>query len=705
MSSLVPTSQTLVLENALLRAEFDGKTGALTGLLSKQTGWQLQRRAALGLSFELLVPLPERRNNPVHGAGQRCACVELSADGTQLRLVWVGMDSLHGGRLDITLTAVITLTDAGLTFATEVQNRSPYIIESVNYPCLGDITPTAPGETLKRMTNGYSGMASVELLPIFHGNKGYFGVDSPQMWGSFPYTTFLLLGSATQGIYVGSHDHTLDELVQYPFTLLPGMADAYDGAGNRGVVPPDGEIDGHPVHLCMACVHFSFVQPGETRALSPIVLQPYVGSWHAGADIYKAWRRTWCTPTPTPAWAREVHAWQQLHINSPEDELRRPFAELVDIGAECARHGVKAIQLVGWNYGGQDRGNPVHDPDPRLGGWEALQRAIAEIQAMGVQIILFAKFTWADRGTDRYREELIDYAVKDPYGEPAWHCGYQYQTPAQLADLHVRRFAPMCMLSAEWRAIADREFTKCLELGAAGILFDECCHHGWSNWYCFDTMHGHRVPAFVYQGDALLEAGFRAISAERDPNFLFAGEAPYDVQYRHYHLNYTRISEGHVPMQRYIDPDLGIMVAVTGFDDRYMLNLCLLYRYIISYEPFNFKGRLEEYPHTLAYGEQIDALRRRYQAHLWDAEFRDTLGAAVTVDDKPHALYTVYRQRNTGQRAVVVVNPTQEPLTARVALEGEVAPLHCASPEAPEAVPCSGTVIIPARSAVVVMEE
>lgn len=74
------------------------------------------------------------------------------------------------------------------------------------------------------------------------------------------------------------------------------------------------------------------------------------------------------------------------------------------------------------------------------------------------------------------------------------------------------------------------------------------------------------------------------------------------------------------------------MVAVTGFDDREMLNLILMDRYIISYEPYYFKGYLEDFPLTLACGKRIDALRRRYKAYLWDATFRDTLGASVTAD-------------------------------------------------------------------------
>jgi hypothetical protein len=50
------------------------------------------------------------------------------------------------------------------------------------------------------------------------------------------------------------------------------------------------------------------------------------------------------------------------------------------------------------------------------------------------------------------------------------------------------------------------------------------------------------------------------------------------------------------------------MTAVAGFDDRNMINQCLLYRYIISYEPNNFKGRLTDYPDTVAYSQKMDAL-------------------------------------------------------------------------------------------------
>jgi hypothetical protein len=144
------------------------------------------------------------------------------------------------------------------------------------------------------------------------------------------------------------------------------------------------------------------------------------------------------------------------------------------------------------------------------------------------------------------------------------------------------------------------------------------------------------------------------------------------------------------------------MVAVTGFDDREMLNLILMDRYIISYEPYNFKGRLSDYPLTLAYGKKIDALRRKYKAYLWDADFRDTLDANVTADGASR--YSVF-VTSSGKRAVVVINQEfSKVITATVDLP-HPGRLVVATPEQPDAQPTTGTLHISARSAAVVMEQ
>lgn len=738
----------IVLEDANIQAVFDAQTGALVGLLNKPTGWSVQSRPELGLSFRMMAPLPRRRNNPILGGEQAPPKVELSHDGRRVVFTWQGLRSRHGGQLDITFVATVALAEGVLTFEGQVQNRSPHAVENVSYPCLGDVSLPSPQEQLTRMSCGYAGMDSSSLLPRFDGDSGYFGFDHPFRSASFPGTPFILADSGRQGLYVGCHDTSAKESITFAWELKPGFETALSVAS--GLAALSGQIDGKPSHLELAVWHFPFAAPGQRADLSPIALAPYVGTWHKGVDVYRNWRKTWFTPPPAPAWAKDVHSWQQIHINSPEDELRCQYKDLVKYGEDCARHGVKAIQLVGWNDGGQDRGNPSHDTDPRLGRWEDLRDAIAKIQALGVQLVLFSKFTWADRSGEWFRRELVRYACKDPYGDYHVFPGYKYQTPTQLANINTRRLVPMCHNAAAWREVANREFAKTLALGATGILYDESQHHGGSI-YCFDPTHGHHVPAHVYAGDAPLAEGFRRLADARgegvlplrsegilpspiaqEPEalsasstggqeYLLAGEACYDLQYRHYAISYFRIGIGsavHVPVQRYIDPRAGIMIAVTGFNDRHILNQCLLYRYIISYEPFNFKGRLDDFPRTMEYGKKIDALRRRYRQYLWDGEFQDTLGAEVTVapnadepplgtpaGGKPHQVYSVYRDTKTGKSAVVVANlDNEKELAIEVRLAGGPAKYTMATPEDPSPRPTDGRFTLPPDSAAVVME-
>ena len=108
-------------------------------------------------------------------------------------------------------------------------------------------------------------------------------------------------------------------------------------------------------------------------------------------DVYRRQRdNLWQWKKPAAAeWVKRPHSWLQLHINSPEDELRMRFTELPKAAEECRKYGISAIQLVGWNKGGQDQGNPSHDPDPRLGTFDELKEAIARCHEIGVKVILF----------------------------------------------------------------------------------------------------------------------------------------------------------------------------------------------------------------------------------------------------------------------------------------------------------------------------
>ncbi len=691
---------TFILENDLLRAEFDPKSGALVALTSRASGWPIHRRPELGRSFRLLVPLPDRRNNPVYGEKQAPPRADYDPAAQRLTFTWDGLVSEHGGKLDLAFSQTITLTPEGLAFTAELTNRSPHVVEAVGLACLGDLSLPPGSDHLDRLTPGYCGADRASIFPKFASSGGYFGFDHPIQLVAAP----VLLDSGREGLYVGCHDTSLRHLALPTFELKPGWDQPDSIPYGTGAVPKTEAISGHPVHVEFYVTYFPYVNPGESMTLAPLVLAPYVGSWHKGADFYRRWKKSWYTAPRAPQWARAVHAWHQIHINSPEDELRCRYSDLVKYGQDCARHGIEAIQLVGWNNGGQDRGNPSHDTDPRLGTPEELKTAIAAIQKLGVKMILFNKYTWADRSLPWFREELHKYATKDPYGDYHVYGGYMYQTPTQLADLNTRRLIPMCHLAAEWRQIACREFKKSIALGADGMLYDESQHHSPAR-LCFDPTHGHHVPAHVYAGDATLAEDFRRLTDAERPDYLFAGEACYDLEHRHYVVSYTRISPNHVPLQRYLAPDTEMMMAIVGYDDRNTINQCLLFRYILSYEPRNFKGRLDEFPLTLEYGKRVDDLRRRYADRLWHADFCDTLGAAVTVKGQLHKDYSVFRHRATGQRAVVVANlDAEKKIKVTVTLDdgGKVGTV--VTPEKPKPKASSGAATLPPRSAAVFLE-
>lgn len=704
----------IVLENDRLKAVFDSQTGALLTLTNKASGWLIQRRPWLNESFTMLVPLPGRRNNPIRGTKQPAPAIKHSPDDKRIVFTWNRMESQFGGMLNIVFKGIITLTDEGLIFTAEIDNQSAYTVEAVGWPCLEDLSRPLKSDHFKYQAMSLGGsMGEVSLFPAFY-SAGYWGVDYPQHARSSHLTPFVIINDDREGLYVGYHDLTQEQNIQFQFCWEPGYETIYSPV-NSGNIPADDQVDGRDVHLKFSIQHLPFVGAREQGKLHPVVLQTYKGTWHKGVDCYKRWRKTWFRPPPgKPEWVNRVHAWQQIHINSPEDELRCRYADLVQYGRDCQKHGVQAIQLVGWRKGGQDRDDPSHDTDPRLGTREDLRSAIAAIQALGVKVVLFNKYTWADQSTEWFQKELVRYATKDPYGNYHVTGGYNYQTVTQLADINLRRLIPMCHQCAAWREIAGGEFRKSLALDADGILYDEGHHHG-NAFYCFDAGHGHRLPANVYAGDALLAESFHRISCPLKPDYLYAVEGGYDLELRYYHLIYFRIDIGHAPISRYIDPHCEMMIAAAALNDRNTINQALLYRYILSYEPRNFKGRLDEFQRTLAYGKLMDDLRRRYSAYLWDADYQHTDGAAVKADgqaltDAPHPMrerkYAVFRSRASGKRAIIVINlDFKKPCRIEVEAEGLDGSLVHVTPERPDPITYrSGELDLPPMSAVVLME-
>ena len=336
--------------------------------------------------------------------------------------------------------------------------------------------------------------------------------------------------------------------------------------------------------------------PRETMDLPNIVIEPYTGDWHDGIDILRLGE-------PLGISKRQVPNGFMMCI--PGNKSNRfdggRFADVLRRFAgralQLADHGVTALQLVGWNQGGQDRGNPSHDPDVDLGPGTISGRRSPRLRssecASFCSINLFGRLSpvptmprlWIARPSIRTACHTIirDTSIK----------------LGPVDGINNRRFMVACLHDPAWISLCEQEFEKSLSLGASGIFYDEAFHH-YAATHCFSEAHGHRNPATMASGDLGPGRDLPGTAAATPSmDFLLSAEAPFDLQHQHYALSYFPDLPGAYSRRALREPYYPIMIAVTGFDDQgdgesgTPLSFC-------SYEPFNFKGDPDDFPLTIA---------------------------------------------------------------------------------------------------------
>lgn len=648
-----------ILENEFIRINFNENTGAITGLYNKMTGWQAIAQPKLAAVIKLLVPVDGHRNNKILSENQRLHSLVITA-GRHALLTWEKVSGDKSGELDINIALQITLKDQEVHFEMEVDNKSGHCIEEVWYPCFGGLREPNGEPAFESLTMDMCGGFHRTLMGDgFPQTCGYWGTDYPTFIKTFgsevAQAPFLVLTNNKQGLYIGMHEEE-QNIVSFVHELRPGYTDS-----KHSRVPKTDEVGGKPAGYVVSAAQLPFIQPDEKMKLAPIVARLFEGTWHTGLEPYIRWRKQWYSQMPQPAWLNDIDCWLTLHINSPEGCCRYRYIELPEIAREAREKGVQILQLIGWARDGQDGAEPYQDTDNRLGTAEELKKAIKDMEEIGIRVLLMCKFKWADQAIGEFNEEILPHTLKDMYGNYVQFPGYAYQTlTQQLSGASRRCGAGLCHSSEAYRKLALREFAKIIDLEPSGILYDELMN---DRLLCFDRSHNHRWGESNLKGSMKLAEEFHELAVNKNPEFLFAGESPTDQLSRYYPVTYVRTWDGrwedpvHRPVLRYINNDMKVATCLTGFDDREMVNQCLCFGYIINYEPFNFKGRINDIPDTAAYGQKAQRLRRRLWEYIWLGKFTDTVGASLKTDDNDieHA-YSVFENRTNGRKAVVVVN-------------------------------------------------
>ncbi|MBW9092566.1 hypothetical protein JNB62_02585 [Microbacterium jejuense] len=666
---------------------FDAATGGIVAVSQEGVGPWL-RSPAGGSLFVFEVPRHGDRTVVVETAAQTLSAGTVSPDGRTAQLTWDGLATSTGERLGGRIEVRAAVDDGALelTLRFAIPDAD---VEAVRFPAVRGISPAHGG--LEYRGVDYSTGTRVRLLPVFDNNSPYWGTTFPDHASgnlrpeviANPTSPFVVLAGDEAGLTVLAAAPTL-EFIGWRTSLEPGYLDSLSRTTSA-----DATVTFEAIHFPTPSAH--------ERELPAMRVAPYRGEWTAGTDVYRA------TQGPTrrsrATWLDEPRSWLQVQLMSTEGEPRYDFDALVDIIEECAATGIGAIQITGWNEGGQDGLVPVHRPAQKLGGLAGLRRALERARELDVKTVLYVKYVWVEK-PGPYWAEFEASVARDPNGQPYAQPGPVYHSSRKRYGISTPWYVPLCFGVEAVRDRFAREVAELHSWGADGVLADESLYHGRS-LMCFAEDHGHAPGASSFLWDGQFVEDLRRAIGEGADEFVIAAEGAYDEQFEHYDVSYFRsFSANHVPLGRMLRPDARIVTALIGSDDRNMVNQSLLYGYALSFEPFNFKGRPGDMPATVAYGTAVDALRTELAEWLWNGSLTTGDDIDARVVDGGGDLRTAVWRNAAGTSCLVVANYAEEACTVAVTGLAEAVQVHRPDGAAASA-PASG-IMLPARSVVVV---
>jgi hypothetical protein len=414
---------------------------------------------------------------------------EVTADA--IRLVY---DRLGDGQRSWKIGLTLEIRRQGEAFAIggELRNEEKgWLIRELNGPVLSGIQASLAAHPLlfpnglgKRISQVPAGKAVSEVSATYPSGEG------TMQWCAF--------AGERGGLYFGCHDATHGAK-----TLVARL-----GSENKP-------------HSLLVKHRGIFLRAGQRWPLPPVMVFPYSGSWHVAAHYYRAWSDSATPLGPVPDWARGASGWLLCILKQQNGEVMWDYPSLAKLCDVADQRGLDILGLFGWAQGGHDHLYPDYNPDPKMGGPEALRKVLAEVHRRGKHAIIYANGQLIDRSTGYWATQGKDQGVIQENGVSLQETWQKYRNfPAQHFDIgcHVTKGWNERMLALALQAHA---------LGADGILFDQLGVVGPKP--CFAANHGHPAPAMVYTGDR--RAMLRRIADHMrkiDPNFIIMTEGLHD---------------------------------------------------------------------------------------------------------------------------------------------------------------------------------
>ena len=467
-----------------------------------------------------LVPAREGTAQPVKvcGADQRCA-IETLPDGVRRLTYGALVDGDSRWKVKVVLDERVTPDEKA--YSGRIENHEDGLVVTAFEGPFFDRVPTDPKATRFYFPEGFGRRVTLfpkslkGLKPVPELNMEQRG--APCRWYA---------GAAGEAVLTGTFYPSKGVSLPLLVADLPGgrclYAAVHDPA-NRTLRPVlRYAIAGRTSSV--AFDHRFFLRAGKAWDLAETVFAIRPGDWHAAARRYRSWydgvRKIGAC---SPDWAKKTTGQLLVIMKQQNEDLFWSYTDIPKLCDVAEANGLDTIGLFGWTKGGHDHLYPDYDPDPKMGGVEALKAGIAEAHRRGLRVYIYANGMLQQVGATGYWEKFGRFnSIVDEKGDL---CILHYHKYSYLPRYD---FAVACLWTKPWRERMGSFAHQAASFGADGILYDQL--GVLAPRPCWGEGHGHDGPAFSHETER--PRFLRSIADEMrtgNPDFAVLTEGLHDT--------------------------------------------------------------------------------------------------------------------------------------------------------------------------------
>jgi hypothetical protein len=608
--------------------EGDRRSGAILRIHDASSGITLAPPPGLAESFRLTLQKPDRTTVTVVGKDQ--ALSESRVDGGTMTLDWKGpLKDAAGAGHDISVRMTITATNGGLTFGLHVTNGSPVKVQEAWYPMVGGLTGFASADGKSDATLWIPTSTPTERPVVPTAGGASFGYPGQMNMG------FACVQSKSAGktLYFASHD-AIARHKNFRF-VETGVAGATDMA---------------------ACIqHTPILPPGQQFDGSPVVLRFVEGDWVAASRIYREWfRATFGIVQPADDWIRRQSFFLMTMFMLPEGTINYTFKDIPRWARAAKAHGLKAVQISGWQRGGHDNGYPYYEPDPRLGTWKELEDGIRACHRMGLKVYFFANYQPMMVESDWYKTELNKYREMKADGGYTWMAGWGMGTLSARAG-HPKLMTWANLAFPQFRKIIVDYFVKLASIGADGVHVDKM----FPTAIDYNPDSPMSPDTAAWEGAILLSKEIMRECRKANPDWCMSFECNWD---RVLQFGGATWWVGNQRITRKVFPENVETMGLCQAYDYLGVNNAVRDGNAVMIAPLSFSRGLD-WPPFDGLGNYIKAVKRIRDTLQDTVFFGESLGqdqVKLATGPPDGVAYNVFRNRANGRRVCILTNSRME---------------------------------------------